>query len=68
MREDTIKHIFDKFYQGDSSHSGEGNGPGLALTLRVLQLHDSTINVSSIPGQGITFIVTIPIESQECCL
>lgn len=62
MSEETMQHIFDKFYQGDTSHSGEGNGLGLALALRVIELVDGSISVQSEPGKGSTFTVMLKTE------
>jgi signal transduction histidine kinase len=61
MNEETQKHIFDKFYQGDSSHSQEGNGLGLAMVKRIVSLLGGTIAVESQPGQGSVFTVCLKI-------
>ncbi|MCM1375183.1 MAG: HAMP domain-containing histidine kinase [Lachnospiraceae bacterium] len=57
MDEDTMRHSFDKFYQGDSSHSTEGNGLGLALVRRIVQMMDAEIHVQSALGKGTVFTV-----------
>lgn len=56
---DIGEHIFDKFYQGDLSHSQEGNGLGLALVKKVIDLLGGEIIVESVVGEGTTFIVKI---------
>ena len=62
MSADVQKHMFEKFYQGDSSHKAEGNGLGLALVKRIVELCKGQVIVKSAPGKGAEFEVSLPKE------
>lgn len=62
---DVGKHIFDKFYQGDTSHSTNGNGLGLALVKRIIDITDSDIYVESEVGIGTSFTVVLWREHND---
>ena len=61
MSEEIMRHIFEKFYQGDSSRKAEGNGLGLALVKRIVDLCKGNILVKSAPGEGAEFTVVLPV-------
>ena len=60
MSEEEQKHIFDKFWQADSSRSVAGNGLGLSIVKRITQIAGGEISVSSKPDKGSVFTVTLP--------
>lgn len=62
MDEKTMEHIFDKYYQNDSSSVAKGSGIGLAIVKRIITLCEGKIDVSSKINEGTTFTVHLPIK------
>ncbi|MBR3231827.1 MAG: HAMP domain-containing histidine kinase [Lachnospiraceae bacterium] len=59
MDEKTKSHIFEQFYQGDTSHRSQGNGLGLAMVRKIVELHGGKVSVDSSPGNGSSFTVIL---------
>ena len=57
-----ISRIFDKFYQGDESHGTTGNGLGLPMVKRIIELHNGDIDVFCTEEPAVSFHITLPVE------
>ena len=64
MNPETLRHVFDKFYQGKGDYFKEGNGLGLALVRRVLEVVHGRITAESEVGCGSTFTVILPQKNR----
>ena len=64
IRQKDMPHIFEKFYRADNSRSGDGNGLGLPLVKRIIDLCGGTIMVESSPVAGASFIVLLPLSAE----
>lgn len=60
MDEQTKEHIFNKFFQGDSSRATQGNGLGLTVVKKIVSLHGGQIEVESCLGEGTTVTIVLP--------
>lgn len=65
--QEELPKIFDRFYQVESSKSDivQGTGIGLALTKELVEMHQGSIKVSSIPGEGTSFILFFPLGHEH---
>ena len=62
ISKEVVSKVFDKFYQEDTSHSTKGNGLGLTIVKKIIELHGGTIECESIVSKGTKFTIILPIE------
>jgi signal transduction histidine kinase len=66
ISKEDLPFIFDDFYRGKTSQTGErGYGLGLALSQRIVEIHNGSISVESELGKGSTFVIRLPIYSRD---
>ena len=60
-----LEMIFDKFYRGQSQrHRVQGTGMGLAISKAIMEAHSGTIAVTSQPGSGSVFTISLPLTKE----
>lgn len=64
IRQEALPHIFEKFYQANSSHATKGNGLGLPLAKKIVERCGGRIGVQSEPGRGTEFTVVLPDDGE----
>lgn len=65
IAKEAMPHIFDRFYRVDKHRNEEGSGLGLAIAKRILQLHNSSIDVQSEPNSGTSFSFHLPASGSS---
>lgn len=65
MDKETLKHIYEQFYRGDTAKRYEGTGLGLSLVQRIVQLHDGKIIAESTQNKGTKFTISLPIKKHK---
>jgi signal transduction histidine kinase len=64
MTEEVKERLFQRFYRADPARtSGQGTGLGLAIAQEIVEMHDASIEVHSVPGRGTTVMVHFPPAS-----
>lgn len=64
MSEEVLAHIFEKFYQGERNRNIEGNGLGLPLVKKIVELCGGSVTAKSKPDQGTSFTVSLPVKEK----
>ena len=65
MDNETVSHIFANFYKADSSRNTQGNGLGLSIVKRIVDLNNGKITINSKPYEGTEFTVTLPLDEKS---
>lgn len=68
--EEDLPRIFDKFFQAGNQlrQKPKGTGLGLAISKKIVELHDGQLHAESLPGQGTTFHLTLPLQTQQAAI